>query len=43
MSETSELLDAIIPKINITGDVSTMKLPDIEQYNYWNLLNMYRW
>ena len=39
MSETSELLDAIIPKINITGDVSTMKLPDIEQYNYWNLLS----
>ena len=39
MSETSELLDAIIPKIEITGDVSTMKLPDIEQYNYWNLLD----
>ena len=34
-----EGLDLVIPTVESKGDVSTMQLPDIDQYNYWNLLN----
>ena len=34
-----EGLDLVIPTVETKGDVSTMQLPDIDQYNYWNLLN----
>ena len=33
-----EGLDLVIPTVETKGDVSTMQLPDIDQYNYWNLL-----
>ncbi len=34
-----EGLDFVVPTVESKGDVSTMQLPDIDQYNYWNLLN----
>lgn len=34
-----EGLNLVVPTIDTTGDISTMQLPDVEQYNCWGLLN----
>ena len=30
-------LNLIVPAVETSGDVSTMQLPDIDLYNYWNM------
>lgn len=32
-------IDLIVPQVETAGDVSTMQLPDIDLYTYWNLYN----
>lgn len=34
-----ESLDLLIPQIETKGNVATMQLPDIDQYNHWGLFN----
>lgn len=33
-----EELEFLVPNVEANGDVSTMQLPDIDLYDYWNLL-----
>lgn len=32
-------LDLVVPAIETNGNVATMQLPDIDQYNYWTFFN----
>lgn len=34
-----ETIDLLLPEVKTSGNLSTMQLPDIESYSFWNLYN----